>query len=92
MNREAAALGVPVYSIFRGPIGAVDRHLAAAGRLTLVESVEDVGRKIGFRPRSPHVPADIQTSRALEEIVGHIEKVIMSRTGEVRASMEHRDW
>ncbi len=25
MNREAAALGVPVYSIFRGKIGAVDR-------------------------------------------------------------------
>lgn len=27
MNREAAALGVPVYSIFRGKIGAVDRYL-----------------------------------------------------------------
>ena len=27
MNREAAALGVPVYSIFRGKIGAVDREL-----------------------------------------------------------------
>src|ERR1039458_4176378 len=27
MNREAAALGVPVYSIFRGEIGAVDRYL-----------------------------------------------------------------
>ena len=25
MNREAAALGVPVYSIFRGKIGAVDK-------------------------------------------------------------------
>ena len=25
MNREAAALGVPVYSIFRGKIGGVDR-------------------------------------------------------------------
>ena len=29
MNREAAALGVPVYSIFRGKIGAVDRYLSA---------------------------------------------------------------
>ena len=26
MNREAAALGVPVYSIFRGKLGAVDRY------------------------------------------------------------------
>ena len=27
MNREAAALGVPVYSVFRGKAGAVDRML-----------------------------------------------------------------
>jgi uncharacterized protein len=33
MNREAAALGVPVYSIFRGTIGAVDHYLAETGRL-----------------------------------------------------------
>ena len=31
MNREAAALGVPVYSIFRGKIGAVDQYLSEAG-------------------------------------------------------------
>ena len=34
MNREAAALGVPVYSIFSGPVGAIDRQLAEDGRLT----------------------------------------------------------
>ena len=28
MNREAAALRVPVYSIFRGRMGAVDKYLA----------------------------------------------------------------
>src|SRR5262249_14089051 len=33
MNREAAALGVPVYSVFRGRIGAVDRYLSRTGRL-----------------------------------------------------------
>lgn len=46
MNREAAAMGVPVYSIFRGKIGAVDRYLADQGRLVLLESVEDVRTKI----------------------------------------------
>jgi len=45
MNREGAALGLPVYSIFRGRIGAVDRHLEWEGRLTLIESVEDVEKK-----------------------------------------------
>jgi len=29
MNREAAALGVPVYSIFRGKSGAVDASCRA---------------------------------------------------------------
>jgi hypothetical protein len=28
MNREAAVLGVPVYSIFRGKIGTVDKHVS----------------------------------------------------------------
>jgi predicted glycosyltransferase len=46
MNREAAALGVPVYSIFRGQMGSVDRYLSETGRLTLIQSVEEVRRKI----------------------------------------------
>ena len=62
MNREAAALGVPVYSVFRGRIGAVDQHLASRGRLVLLKSVEDVQTKIIIarrnRPQSPGVRAD----------------------------------
>lgn len=46
MNREAAALGVPVYSIFRGRLGAVDAYLVEQQRLTLIRSVEDVRTKI----------------------------------------------
>jgi len=51
MNREAAAPGVPVYSIFRGKIGAVDRYLAAKGRLVLLENVEDIFSKIVLKRR-----------------------------------------
>jgi uncharacterized protein len=51
MNREAAALGVPVYSIFRGRIGAVDRNLSENGRLVLLESVEDILTKIALKRR-----------------------------------------
>ena len=42
MNREAASLGVPVYSIFRGKIGAVDEHLSQQGRMVLIKAVRDV--------------------------------------------------
>ena len=51
MNREAAALGVPVYSIFRGKIGAVDRYLSGNGRLVLLERVEDIYTKIVVQRR-----------------------------------------
>ena len=33
MNREAAVLGTPVWSIFEGRLGAVDEALAREGRL-----------------------------------------------------------
>jgi uncharacterized protein len=58
MNREAAALGVPVYSIFRGKIGAVDQYLVQNGRLTLIENIDDIRTKIILarrnRPASPN--------------------------------------
>ena len=40
MNREAAVLGTPVWSIFEGPIGAVDELLAAQGRLRFLRNVD----------------------------------------------------
>jgi uncharacterized protein len=76
MNREAAAMGVPVYSIFRGKIGAVDQYLAATGRLTLLESVQDVKTKLKLeRWNRPLKPED--TNRlTLEWIVDSILTVL----------------
>lgn len=42
MNREAAALGTPAYTVFAGPLGAVDEDLIARGVLTRVERPDDV--------------------------------------------------
>lgn len=75
MNREAAALGVPVYSIFRGTIGAVDRQLAAEGRLVLVESVEDVHQKIQLVRRARRPIAEVASRRTLETIVDAIQEI-----------------
>jgi uncharacterized protein len=36
MVREAAALGVPAYSFFTGPLGVIDARLAREGRLVLI--------------------------------------------------------
>ena len=42
MNREAAILGTPAYTIFAGAIPAVDRKLIAAGRMSAISSRQDV--------------------------------------------------
>jgi uncharacterized protein len=42
MNREAVALGTPVWTTFEGRMGAVDEDLIATGRLRKLERAEDV--------------------------------------------------
>jgi predicted glycosyltransferase len=76
MNREAAALGVPVYSIFRGPIGAVDRYLSAKGRLVLLESVRDVQTKISAVRRERPAKPQSADATTLNSIVDQIAAVI----------------
>src|SRR2546426_893303 len=46
MNREAAVLGIPVWSVFAGPTPAVDEQLAAEGRLRWVLSEEQLDRAL----------------------------------------------
>ena len=42
MNREAVALGTPVWTTFEGRLGAVDERLIAEGRLRRLTRAEDV--------------------------------------------------
>jgi len=76
MNREAAAMGVPVYSIFRGPVGAVDRQLSSQGRLVMLETAEEVKTKIDAVRRDKNaVSLDHRKSPALESILQHIDEI-----------------
>jgi predicted glycosyltransferase len=79
MNREAAALGVPVYSIFRGQIGAVDRYLTDTGRLVLLEDVADAKRKLKLEKR--YHPAEPQDKErvAMTDIVDEVVSVLQPR-------------
>jgi uncharacterized protein len=67
MLREAAYMGVQAYSIFRSKIGAVDRHLAAIGRLRLVSSREEFPA-LGFERRS-RLPVMRTNPALLDELV-----------------------
>jgi uncharacterized protein len=76
MNREAAALRVPVYSIFRGKIGAVDQYLSNCGRLVLLENVEQIAKRVIIARRARPAKPQRATSATLQIVVGHILKVL----------------
>jgi predicted glycosyltransferase len=51
MNREAAVLGTPAYSIYAGKLAAVDRVRVAGGSLCLLQSEDDLARlPLGKKP------------------------------------------
>jgi uncharacterized protein len=74
MNREAVALGTPVYTVFEGRLGAVDERLIAEGRLLQLDSADQLS--LGKRPapesgeesirvrRDPAILADLLSAPA----------------------------
>jgi uncharacterized protein len=74
MNREAAALGVPVYSIFRGPLGSVDKYLEKENRLVMLRSPADVEQKLKIKSRSRSL--DSNESRDRKAITTIVENII----------------
>ena len=60
MNREAVALGTPVWTTFEGRLGAVDEALIADGRMRRLTSADDVvfERRTGGEPTTPRVRRD----------------------------------
>lgn len=71
MNREAALLGVPVYSIFAGRQGALDQQMESEGLITFIREASDLAKiKLVRRFRYNVVPA---LTRRVEKFV--IERI-----------------
>jgi predicted glycosyltransferase len=68
MNREAVALGTPVWTTFEGRLGAVDEALIASGRLRRLTRADDIAleKRVGGggerTRRDPAVLADLLLS------------------------------
>jgi uncharacterized protein len=67
MNREAVALGVPVYTTFEGRPGAVDEALIAAGRMRKLGDAETL--EVPARREEPSSPRVRRDPRALVELL-----------------------
>jgi predicted glycosyltransferase len=72
MNREAALLGVPVYSIFAGRQGALDREMEAEGLITFIRDARDLS-KIRLEQRVPNANAKGLTSRVEDFVIKQID-------------------
>lgn len=88
MNREAAALGIPVYSIFRGPTGSVDQQLHNEGRLVLIEQVSEIKGRIILQKRVKETSILGPGGRsALLTILKHVEQIMeLEAAGGAQAS------
>jgi uncharacterized protein len=53
MNREAVALGIPVYTTFAGRLGAVDTALVEDGRLRMLASAAELAVEKRAAPATP---------------------------------------
>jgi predicted glycosyltransferase len=71
INREAALLGVPVFSIFSGKQGAVDRSLVEQGKLRFLTSVDDVQNIIPQKRRKTARPPG-SSQKVIDEILREI--------------------
>jgi predicted glycosyltransferase len=69
MTREAAVLGVPAVSFFRGRQGRVDERLASEGRLALLEPGGARLLRIGRRRSEPSAP---ERGRLVSEVCDRI--------------------
>ncbi|HYM55461.1 MAG TPA: DUF354 domain-containing protein [Solirubrobacteraceae bacterium] len=67
MNREAVALGTPVYTTFQGRLGAVDERLIAEGRLRALGDAE--GLDLARRDRDRADPRIRRDPRVLVELL-----------------------
>ncbi len=69
MNREAAALGIPAASIYRGEWAAIDEQLVSEGRLRRISTPEDI-RDLPIQKRGPaHARRAIHVAAQVADLI-----------------------
>ncbi len=71
MNREAALLGVPTYSIFTGRKPYLDEYLSERGRLTFIDSPQKI-EQLDIHKRDIPSQFNVDDNHLVEEVVDTI--------------------
>lgn len=83
MVREAALLGVKVYSFFGGKLGSADQSLVSSGRLKLLQSPVDV-QNLRFA-KTARLPVDVNGKRETRDFIyNQIRDFAMSQANRKR--------
>ena len=75
MNREAALLGVPVYSIFAGKRGALDAQMQKEGLITFIRETEQI-ESINLVRRSQQLTGNELTDRVEKFVIEQIDRFL----------------
>ena len=78
MNREAALLGVPVYSIFAGRQGALDRAMEGEGQIIFIRDARDLS-KIRLERRDRSRKANTLTDRVEKSVIEQIDLMLAAK-------------
>lgn len=76
MAREAAIMGVPSFSIFKGKKGAVDADLETKGLLTFLNDEQDLSQ-LEFKRKRPVNLQSLRKKETFDFIVNQIEQMVM---------------
>jgi predicted glycosyltransferase len=77
MNREAALLGTPVYSIFSGRQGSLDAEMERQGVIRFIRNGTDVGQ-IELKPRYRDGGVNLPTDRVEKAVIAQINSFLQS--------------
>jgi hypothetical protein len=90
MNREAAVLGTPVYTVFKGKLGAVDRYLIAQGRMMHLQTPTDLAHveDAVSRPRLSPLPGGALVAQVIDQILEGAAKRSKPATGRLGSGEE----
>lgn len=69
MNREAAALGVPAYTVFAGKPAAIDAYLIPEGRLQTIETEDDVKNLVPAKRSERAMRRNTETKRIVADLI-----------------------
>lgn len=74
MNREAVLLGVPVYSIFAGRQGSLDKYMESEGLITFIRDASDIAKIKLTRRQS--TPINALTKRVEKFVIEQIDSYL----------------